>query len=143
VKDPNLKDLQVASRALMDEVDRQLRDKRNLGPTKAEAHQQRLQGKGAVPVSKESDPLVSAARAVRDLLPDVEAAAAYAKDLRSKTDVEAEEFDEKWCGYLRDIERSVGPGVQIPDIEDPRPVMPSDVEGRLREWGLIGKERTQ
>ena len=99
--------------------------------------------RGAVSIAATPDPLIDAARAIREGLAEVEAAVDHANLLRSKAIVEPAEFDQMWCGHLRDIEESVGPSVQNPSQEDLRPEMPSDVESRLNEWGLLGNERSE
>lgn len=136
---PQVDDLRAAYRSLADEVDRHLRDEKNLGPSRSEHHRRDLTRLGGVTVEDPQDPLVDAARAIREALPEVEEAVAYARALRWNVNVDPHELDDQHCRQVRELFRQHGPTVPIPG-EDHRPSLPREVGERLREWGVLGED---
>jgi hypothetical protein len=126
--------LHAAWPAVSDYVDRHLRDQRNL-----ETRSARFSGgEGRVSVEVDDDPVVDTARRIRDSLPALEASQQELDRLRAKVEagVDPLDFDDRHCAILDDMERTHGPMVQLPDVPDPRPMLPPDVADRLRGFGL-------
>jgi hypothetical protein len=119
-----------------DLVERHLRDRRNLEWQPSEPPV------GSVQVTEASDPVVDAARKLKNRLPELAAAIERVDDLKRRLAVGVDplEVDEKYARAEEAVREAHPNAVRVANAFDARPELPVEVENRLRSFGLLESE---
>ena len=144
-RDSTIGKLEDSYLAVSDLVDRHVRDVKNMGPDPAKRLAAELETRGAVPIESDEDAVIVLGREIRDSLPGLRALEQQVASLKAKVDegVDPADWDEKYCEMLDELTKVIGRSVPLPNEPDPRPSLSVEVEQRLSDWGLLGKERSE
>ena len=144
-RDSTVGELEDAYPSVSDRVDRHIRDVKNMGPDPAKRLAAEFEAMGAVPIESDEDVVIVVGRTIRDALPGLRALEQQAASLKATVDqgVDPADWDEKHCETLDELAWVLGPSVPLPSEPDPRPSLSVEVEQRLSDWGLLGKERPE